>query len=164
MLLCLAIGLQGCDSSDRDSRRSRRKRKAEQPAQPAKRRKVKKPEGYLQTVIYSRTFAETRKCQTRLRTLSQELRIYASMNEKFPDSLAELRRPDLTKSPMRDAGSYKYVGGQTPRMDGNNVLVYLEEINHRGKYHVLRLGGTVEEVDPKNLPAELQATRDNMVE
>lgn len=115
----------------------------------------KKPEGYLETVIHSKTFAETRTCQLRLRSLGQELRIYAAAEGKFPASLADLKNPNLTKSPMRGNPEYIYIAGQSPNTPPRNILVYLEQTNHADKHHVLYIDGTTDSLTPEDLEKKL---------
>ena len=149
----LAAWTLGCDSSSRDT-------KDEEDTKPPRRRKLDKPKGYIPTIVRTKKFADTRTCLARMAILKQELQLYAEMNDgKFPASLAELKRPRLIRTPMRGNEEYSYIPGQSTNRDPANILVYLEEVDHKGKCHILRIGGTVEAVTPDDLEAELRKTR-----
>lgn len=122
---------------------------------PQRSNEKKKPEGYFETVIHSKTVTETRMCQVRLRSLGQELRLYAAAEGKFPPSLADLKNPNLIKSPMRPNPEYLYIAGQSPNMPPRNILVYLEQTNHENKCHVLYIDGTTASLSPEALKKAL---------
>ena len=152
---CFALALgtwtAGCDSPPHEE---------DKDTKPPPRKKLDKPRGYLQTVVRSKTFAETQACLARMATLRQELVLYAQMNDgRFPPSLAALKRRNLIKTPMRGNEEYSYIAGQSTSSASGNILVYLEEVDHKGLCHVLRVGGTVEGISPDDLETELRRTR-----
>jgi hypothetical protein len=84
-------------------------------------------EQYTQTMVDTKYTAETVKCQTNLRTIAQNIQIYALSNEGFPPSLEDLIQwsgsTQLFKCPSPDAGKYIYVPGQRSDMSPVNVLL-----------------------------------------
>jgi hypothetical protein len=85
-------------------------------------------EQYTQTMINTKYTAETVKCQTNLRTIAQNIQIYALSNEGFPPSLEGLVQwsgsTQLFKCPSPDAGKYVYIPGQNGSKPPANVLLY----------------------------------------
>jgi hypothetical protein len=117
---------------------------------------------YTQTMIDTKFTAETVKCQTNLRTIAQNIQIYALSNEAFPSSLDDLVQwsgsTQLFKCPSPDGGKYIYIPGQNSGMSPSNVLVYESKPVHDGRCSVLRLGGQVELLTPEELKQALAQT------
>ena len=120
-------------------------------------------EEYTQTMINTKYTAETVKCQTNLRTIAQNIQIYALSNEGFPPSLQDLVQwsgsTQLFKCPSPDAGEYVYVPGQRSGMSPANVLLYESKPVHDGRCSVLRLGGQIELLTPEELQQSLAQTQ-----
>ena len=120
-------------------------------------------EEYTQTMINTKYTAETVKCQTNLRTIAQNIQIYALSNEGFPSSLQDLIEwsgsTQLFKCPSPDAGGYVYVAGQSSGMSPSNVLLYESKPVHDGRCSVLRLGGQIELLTPEELQQALAQTQ-----
>ncbi len=120
-------------------------------------------EQYTQTMINTKFTAETVKCQTNLRTIAQNIQIYALSNEGFPPSLEDLVQwsgsTQLFKCPSPDAGKYVYVPGQNSGMSPANVLLYESKPVHDGRCSVLRLGGQIELLTPEELQQALAQTQ-----
>ena len=120
-------------------------------------------EQYTQTMIETKYTAETVKCQTNLRAISQNIQIYAISNEGFPSSLQELVQwsgnTRLFECPSPDGGKYVYVPGQNSRMSPANIILYEPEPVHDGRCSVLRLGGQIELLTPEELQQALAQTQ-----
>ena len=120
-------------------------------------------EQYTQTMIDAKYTAETVKCQTNLRTIAQNIQIYALSNEGFPSSLEDLIQwsgsTQLFKCPSPDAGEYVYISGQRSGMSPANVLLYESKPVHDGRCSVLRLGGQIELLTPEELQQALAQTQ-----
>ncbi|MDT8300550.1 MAG: hypothetical protein RQ760_03635 [Sedimentisphaerales bacterium] len=120
-------------------------------------------EQYTQTMIDTKYTAETVKCQTNLRTIAQNIQIYALSNEGFPSSLQDLIQwsgsIQLFKCPSPDAGEYVYVPGQSNGMSPANVILYESKPVHDGRCSVLRLGGQIELLTPEELQQALAQTQ-----
>ncbi|MHC4725590.1 MAG: hypothetical protein ACYS17_00025 [Planctomycetota bacterium] len=120
-------------------------------------------EQYTQTMVNTKFTAETVKCQTNLRTIAQNIQIYALSNEGFPSSLQELVQwsgsTQLFKCPSPDAGKYVYVHGQNSGMSPANVLLYESKPVHDGRCSVLRLGGQIELLTPEELQQAMTQTQ-----
>ena len=118
---------------------------------------------YTQTMIDTKYTAETVKCQTNLRTIAQNIQIYAISNEGFPSSLQDLIQwsgsTQLFKCPAPDAGEYVYIPGQRSDMSPSNVLLYESKPVHDGRCSVLRLGGQIELLTPEELQQALAQTQ-----
>ena len=118
---------------------------------------------YTQTMIDTTYAAETVKCQTNLRTIAQNIQIYALSNEGFPPSLEELIQwsgsTQLFKCPAPDGGEYVYIPGQNSGMSPANVLIYESKPVHNGRCSVLRLGGQIELLSPEELQQALAQTQ-----
>jgi hypothetical protein len=118
---------------------------------------------YTQTMIDTTYTAEMVKCQTNLRTIAQNIQIYALGNEGFPSSLEELVQwsgsTQLFKCPSPDGGEYIYIPGQNSGMSASNVLLYETKPVHDGRCSVLRLGGQIELLTPEELQQALTQTQ-----
>ena len=162
LVVLLGIVLGGCETEEP---RKKPKRTEEQAAKgvPAPKRQPseswKEPGNYLGAVTHSKTFAETRKCQTRLKTLMKELDMYHAVNGQFPPSLAAVNRSDLTRCPYRRGGPYRYVPGQSKTSPAGSILVYEADAPHEGKAHAMLVDGTVVSLTPEQLQERLAATR-----
>jgi hypothetical protein len=120
-------------------------------------------EQYTQTMINTKYTAETVTCQTNLRTIAQNIQIYALSNEGFPASLQDLVQwsgsTQLFKCPSPDAGEYVYIAGQRSGLSPANVLLYESKPVHDGRCSVLRLSGQIELLTPEELQQAIAPTQ-----
>lgn len=120
-------------------------------------------EQYIGVAIDTKYQAETVKCQMNLRTVSQNLKIYAISNEQFPPSFDELMNfcggSQLFRCEGKEKQQYKYIPGQNPDMPGTNVVMYESQPAHDEKCAVLFLNGYVELLTPDQLKIALARTQ-----
>jgi hypothetical protein len=118
---------------------------------------------YTTAMINTQNRATDVTCQTNLRTIGQDLEIYAISNERFPASQEELvsfcGNPRLFRCPDPNGGEYIYVPGQGGDMPGTNVLVYESKPVHQGRSNVLFRNGQIAALTPEELRLALEATR-----
>ena len=117
---------------------------------------------YLKVLVKSKTFAEIRQCQARLRTLYKDLKMYTIPDGKFPDSFQELAKSGtdqkLFRCPARNGGDYIYVPSQASGRNPKNILVYETSEDKDVECNVLRLGGTVEALSAQQLETAIAET------
>ncbi len=101
-------------------------------------------------------------CQMNLRTIWQNLRMYAIEKESFPPSLKTLvdwgADPQLLRCPAPDGGEYVYIPGQNGNMPGQNVLVYELKAAHDGRCNLLRVDGQIDLLTPDQVQAAVTKT------
>lgn len=151
-LLAVAAAMTGCSSKDEDG---------DQEESP----------GYLKTMVIAKDLAEETTCQANLRDISSALRVYAATEEQFPPGLVRrggwdgLSLPPLKlRCPSRSGREYVYIPDQDPTMLEDNVLLYETEAVHRGRCHVLRLGGKIEKLTPAERDAAVAETKRRIAE
>jgi len=116
---------------------------------------------------YTKAMSDTKlkavdvKCQMNMRTIWQNLQIYAVSNGSFPESQKELEQwggsSRLFQCPDPNGPRYIYIPGQNGNMPGQNVILYEPKAVHNGRCNVLRLNGQIETLLPEELqPAILQ--------
>lgn len=117
---------------------------------------------YTETLIETKYTAEAVKCQSNLRAIWQNVQMYAVTNGALPPSIESLREwsgnSRLFRCPVSDGIEYVYIRGQTGDMPAENVLLYEPEPVHDGRCSVLRLGGQLELLSPKELQAAVART------
>ena len=110
---------------------------------------------YTQAMVQTQHKATSIKCQTNLRTIGQNMQIYAINNETYPPSLEALEQwsgsTELFRCPAPDGQKYVYIPGQNGSMSPQNILVYEREAVHDGRCNVLRLNGQIESLTPEEL-------------
>jgi hypothetical protein len=110
---------------------------------------------YTEAMVETKYKAVTVKCQTNLRTIGQNIQMYAISNERFPPSLKALvewsGNTQLFRCPAPDGEEYVYISGQNGSMSPANVLLYEPKPIHDGRCSVLRLGGQIELLTPEEL-------------
>ena len=103
---------------------------------------------YGEALVDTRRRAIALQCQLNLRSIWQNLRMYAADNESFPPSLEALVQwgadPQLLRCPAPDGQKYVYIPGQNEDSSGGNVLVYEPNAAHDGRCNLLRLDGQIE--------------------
>jgi hypothetical protein len=117
---------------------------------------------YTTAMINTREKATDVTCQMNLRTIGQNLQIYAISNERLPGSQQELvdfsGNSRLFRCPDPNGGEYLYVPGQGRDMPAGNVLVYESKPVHRGRCNVLFTNGQIVPLTPEELKQALAAT------
>lgn len=117
---------------------------------------------YSGALVDAKYTAVTVKCQTNLRTIWQNLQMYAVSNERFPPSQAALEEwsgsSQLFQCPAPDGQKYVFIPGQNEDMSPENILVFEPKPAHNGKCSVLRLGGQIELLTPEELKKAVDVT------
>ena len=117
---------------------------------------------YTDTMINTSHKASALKCQTNMRTIWQNLQMYAISNESFPPSQQELMNwcssTRLFHCDEPNAPQYVYIPGQTGDMPTVNVLLFEPEPVHNGRCNVLFLDGQIELLTPEELKRAIEAT------
>ena len=120
-------------------------------------------EQYSGAMIDARNDAWSVNCQINMRTIGQNIQMFAISNEGLPESLAELRRwsgnSELFRCPAPDGAEYVYIPGQTSEMSPSNILVFEPNAVHDGRAAALLLGGTVGLLTPDQLDQALARTK-----
>ncbi len=117
---------------------------------------------YTTTMINTQDKAASLSCQMNLRTIGQNLQMYAISHEGFPASQQELMsfsgNSRVFRCPDPNGGEYIYIPGQRADASPGNVLVYESEPVHNGRCNVLFLGGQTAALTPDELNRALEAT------
>lgn len=117
---------------------------------------------YGEAMVETQSKAIAVKCQTNLRTIGQNIQMYAIDNESFPPSLEALVQwsgsTQLFHCPDPDGEQYVYIPGQNGSMSPVNVLLYEPKPVHNGRCSVLRLGGQLELLTPQELQQTVART------
>jgi len=118
---------------------------------------------YGEALVDTKRKALALQCQLNLRSIWQNLRMYAADNESFPPSLEALVQwgadPQLLRCPAPDGQEYVYIPGQDEDSSGKNVLVYEANAAHDGRCNLLRLDGQIELLTADQVQAEAAKTR-----
>ena len=100
------------------------------------------------------------KCQLNMRTIAQNIQIYAMSNDTFPPSLEALIEfsgsTQLFQCP--DGGKYVYIPGQNNNMPPTNILLYEPKPVHDGRCNVLRLNRQIESLTPEQVQQAVAQT------
>ena len=108
---------------------------------------------YTEGMIKTKYTAITVSCQMNLRTIGQNIQIYAMSNDSFPPSLEALIEfsgsTQLFQCPDPKGGKYVYIPGQNSSMPPANILVYEPNPVHDGRCGVLRLNLQIELLSPE---------------
>jgi hypothetical protein len=117
---------------------------------------------YTDGMIKTQNKAVTVKCQMNLRTIAQNIQIYALSNDSFPPSLEALIEfcgsTQLFQCPDPDGGKYVYIPGQNNNMPASNILLYETKPVHDGRCNVLRLSRQIELLSPEELKQAVAQT------
>jgi hypothetical protein len=118
---------------------------------------------YTDGMIKTQNKAITVKCQLNMRTISQNIQLYAMSNDSFPPSLEALIEfsgsTQLFQCPDPEGGEYVYVSGQNNSMPPTNILLYETKPVHDGCCNVLRLNGQIELLSPEQVQQAVAQTR-----
>ena len=123
-------------------------------------------EQYTEAMVQAKHDATSVKCQMNLRTISQNLQLYAVSNGTYPASLQELidfsGSTQLFKCPSEDGEQYKYIPGQGRSASDQNILLYESKAIHDGRASVLRLNGQLDLLTPEELQQAINQTIANL--
>lgn len=118
---------------------------------------------YTTAMVQTQDKATTLSCQMNLRTIGQNLQMYAISNEGFPANQQELMsfcgNTRLFRCPDPNGADYIYISGQRSDMPDTNVLVFEPDPVHNGKCNVLRLNGQTVALTPGELVQAIETTR-----
>jgi len=118
---------------------------------------------YTTAMVQTQDKAAAVSCQMNLRTIGQNLQMYAISNEGFPASQQELvsfcGNTRLFRCPDPNGADYIYIPGQRGDMPATNVLVYEPKPVHNGKCNVLFLSGQTAALTPEELRQALEMMR-----
>lgn len=110
---------------------------------------------YTEGMIKTQNKALSVTCQMNLRSIAQNIQIYAMSNDSFPPSLQALIEfsgsTQLFQCPDPEGGKYVYIPGQNNNMPPANILLYEPEPVHDGRCNVLRLNSQIESLSPEEL-------------
>jgi hypothetical protein len=117
---------------------------------------------YTDSMIKTQNKAVTVKCQLNMRTIAQNIQMYAMSNDSYPPSLQALIEfsgsTQLFQCPDPDGGKYVYIPGQDSSMPPTNILLYETRPVHDGRCNVLRLGRQIELLNPEELKQAVAQT------
>jgi hypothetical protein len=117
---------------------------------------------YTEGMIKTQNKAVTVKCQLNMRTIAQNIQIYALSNDSFPPSLEELiefsGNTQLFQCPDPEGGKYVYIPGQNNSMPPTNILLYEPNPVHNGRCNVLRLNRQIELLSPEEVQQAVAQT------
>jgi len=121
---------------------------------------------YGEALVDTRYTDITVRCQTNMRTIWQNLQMYAATNGSLPESRDALvewsGNSRLFRCPATDGPEYVYIPGQNEDMPATNILVYEPQAVHDGRCSVLRLGGQIELLTPEELKLAVAVTLANL--
>ena len=117
---------------------------------------------YTEGMIKTQNKALKVKCQLNMRTIAQNIQIYAMSNDSFPPSLEALIEfsgsTQLFQCPDPEGGKYVYIPGQNNNMAPTNILLYETKPVHDGRCNVLRLSRQIELLSPEQVQQEVAKT------
>ncbi len=120
-------------------------------------------EQYAGTMVQAKLDATSVSCQMNMRSIGQNLQMYAITNGTFPASLEELMEfsgsTRLFECPSPEGGQYKYIPGQSGNASDQNIVLFEPKAVHNGRAGVLRLGGQIELLTPEELEQAVAQTR-----
>jgi len=118
---------------------------------------------YTDSMIKTQNKAVTVKCQMNLRTIAQNMQIYALSNNRYPPSLEALIEfsgsTQLFQCPDPEGGKYVYIPDQNNSMPPTNILLYEPKPVHDGRCNVLRLNGQIELLSPEQVQQAVAQTK-----
>ena len=118
---------------------------------------------YGQAMVNTQNKATTLNCQMNLRTIYQNLQIYAIENNEFPDSFEDIADwsgdSRLFRCPDPNGAEYIYIPGHRMNSPTQNILVYEPEPVHNGTCNVLRVSGAIDLITPEELQIAIKQTQ-----
>jgi len=117
---------------------------------------------YTETMVKAKYDAISVKCRMNLRTIGQNIQMYAVSNGRFPPSLQELIEwsgsTQLFECSAPEGERYKYIPGQGGNAPPGNILLFEPKAVHDGRCGVLRVGGKIELLTPEELQQAVART------
>jgi hypothetical protein len=117
---------------------------------------------YTEGMVNTQNKAINVSCQMNLRSIGQNIQMYAISNESFPPSLEALiswsGSTQLFQCPDPEGGKYVYIPGQNNNMPPTNILIYEPNPVHNGRCNVLRLNLQIESLSPEQLQQAIEQT------
>jgi hypothetical protein len=117
---------------------------------------------YTEGMIRTQNKAITVSCQMNLRTIAQNIQMYALSNDSFPPSLEALMEfsgsTQLFQCPDPEGGKYVYIPGQNNNMLPTNILLYEPKPVHDEHCNVLRLNMQIELLSPEEVQQAVAQT------
>lgn len=117
---------------------------------------------YTDTMVKTKYDAISVKCQMNLRTIGQNIQLYAVSNGRFPPSLQALVEwsgsTKLFQCPAPEGEQYEYIPGQGGNAPSGNILLFEPKAVHDGRCGVLRVGGKIELLTPEELQQAVTRT------
>ena len=121
---------------------------------------------YTDSMIKTQNKAVTVKCQLNLRTIAQNIQMYAMSNDSYPPSLEALiswsGSTQIFQCPDPEGGKYVYIPGQNNSMPPTNILLYETKPVHDGCCSVLRLGRQIELLSLEEVKQAVAQTRSGL--
>ena len=118
---------------------------------------------YGQAMVNTQNQATTLNCQMNLRTIYQNLQIYAIENNQFPDSFEDIADwsgdSRLFRCPDPNGQEYVYIPGQRLNSPSSNIIVYESEPVHNGTCNVLRVSGAIDSITHEQLQIAVKQTQ-----
>jgi hypothetical protein len=118
---------------------------------------------YGDALVDAKRKALALQCQTNMRAIWQNLRMYEIEKESFPPSLETLADwgadPKLFRCPDSAGDQYVYIPGRYQDTTGRNVLLYESNAVHEGLCNLLRANGQIELFTPEQVQAAVAETR-----
>jgi hypothetical protein len=118
---------------------------------------------YGEALVDAKRKALAIQCQTNMRAIWQNLRMYEIEKEGFPPSLETLvdwgADAQLFRCPDSDGDQYVYIPGRLQDTTGRNVLLYESKAVHEGLCNLLRANGQIELLTPEQVEAAVAETQ-----
>jgi len=117
---------------------------------------------YTEAMVNTQNKATNVSCQMNLRSIGQNIQMYAISNDSFPPSMEALiswsGSTQLFQCPDPEGGKYIYIPGQNNNMPPTNILVYEPNPVHNGHCNVLRLNLQIDSLSPEQLKQAIEQT------
>jgi len=117
---------------------------------------------YTEAMVNTQNKAINVSCQMNMRSIGQNIQMYAISNDSFPPSLESLiswsGSTQLFQCPEPEGGKYVYIPGQNNNMPPSNILVYEPKPVHNGHCNALRLNMQIESLRPEELQQAIEQT------
>ena len=117
---------------------------------------------YATAMVDTQDKATSLNCQMNLRTIGQNLQMYAIGNEGLPASIEELASwtgdSRVLRCPDPNGGEYVYIPGARTDDAAMRVVVYEPTPVHDGRHNVLFANGQIAALTPDELRAAIEGT------
>jgi hypothetical protein len=115
---------------------------------------------YIELNLQALDIGKSAVCKTRLAGIGKQIQMHVLQQGRLPKSLRDLDLSgEALRSPVREAGTFAYIGGQDPQRDRGNILVY-DRVIYPGKacYALVVGSATPRRVRPEELDAAVGRT------